>query len=118
MAQLWFYAALSLLLTHELDAVRCHEWRIFPGLGRLDDERGYLLFTALHVPLFLGLLWALFGAGLDARLARWLSGFCILHVGLHLLALRHPANGFTSPLSWALIGGAGACGALQLLLGS
>jgi hypothetical protein len=44
--------------------------------------------------------------------------FFVVHVGLHLLALRHPRNQFTTPLSWALIGGAGVCGALALLLGS
>lgn len=118
MDQLFFFAVLSLLLTHELDAVRQREWRIFPGLALLDDEAGYLAFTALHVPLFLALLWGLFGGGLNRGLADGLSAFAIVHVGLHLLALRHPENRFTSALSWALIGGAGLCGALDLLLGS
>lgn len=112
--QLFLLAGLSLILTHELDAVRCAEWRIFPGLALLDDSTGYVLFTALHVPLFMALLWALFG-GLGAGFAAGFSAFLVVHAGLHLLFLRHPQNRFTSPLSWALIGGAGVCGALYLL---
>jgi hypothetical protein len=116
--QLFFALGLSLILTHELDAVRRREWRIFPGLARLDDTAGYLAFTALHVPLFAALLWGLFGGGLGGGLADGLSLFFVVHVGLHLLALRHPKNEFTGVLSWALIGGAGLCGALALLGGS
>jgi hypothetical protein len=118
MDQLFFFAGLSFILTHELDAVQRREWRIFPGLARQGDEAGFAVFTALHVPLFLALLWAAFAGGLNRAFASGLSAFFILHVGLHLLALRHPRNEFSGPLSWALIGGAGGCGALHLLLGS
>jgi hypothetical protein len=117
MDQVSFFVGLSLLFTHELDAVRQREWRIFPGLSQLDDEAGAGVFIALHVPLFLALLWALFGTGLHQGIINGFSLFCVIHVGLHLLALRHPHNTFTSTLSWMLIGGAGLCGALTLLLG-
>lgn len=118
MDQLFLFAGLSLILTHELDAVSCREWRVFPLLARLDDESGRRVFIALHAPLFLALLWALFAGGLSRPFADGLSAFLVVHVGLHLLALRHPENRFTSPLSWALIAGAGLCGALHLLLAS
>lgn len=118
MEQIFLFGGLSLILTHELDAVRQREWRIFPGLARLGDEAGFQAFTALHVPLFLALLWGLFAGGLDRGLADGLSLFLVVHVGLHLLALRHPENRFTSPLSWALIAGAGLCGAIDLLVGA
>lgn len=29
---IFFYLGLSLLTMHEMDAIRCKEWRIFPGL--------------------------------------------------------------------------------------
>jgi hypothetical protein len=47
-----------------------------------------------------------------------LSAFFIVHVVLHLLFLRHPLNQFSSPFSWLLIGGAGLCGALDLVVRS
>lgn len=115
--RLFFYAGLSLLLTHELDAVQRREWRLFPGLARLDDAAGAQTFIALHVPLFLALLWGLSRGGMQRGLATGLSGFAIVHVGLHLLALSDPRNAFIGATSWALIGGAGLCGALDLLTG-
>jgi len=39
-----------------MDAIRCKEWRIFPVTSRMDDEAGYLAFTALHIPLYALLL--------------------------------------------------------------
>jgi len=36
----FFLLGLSLLLVHELDAGRCHEWRMFPGLSALSDRWG------------------------------------------------------------------------------
>jgi len=33
-----FYLALSFMIIHEMDAVRCREWRIFPGLSRLNES--------------------------------------------------------------------------------
>ncbi|WP_394341844.1 DUF6713 family protein [Sphingobacterium corticibacter] len=32
----FFYLGLSLLIMHEMDAIRCREWRIFPGLFKLE----------------------------------------------------------------------------------
>jgi hypothetical protein len=54
---MFFFIAFSFLLTHEMDAVCRHEWKVFPLLSRLtDDERGYTLFTAMHIPLYILLL--------------------------------------------------------------
>lgn len=115
-----FFLALSLLLTHEMDAIRCREWRIFPFTARLNDRAGYLAFTAAHVPLYVLLLWALGPADAAVR-AGFIIGldlFCIVHLGLHLAFRRHPAHAFRDRLSWALIAGAGLCGALDLALRS
>ena len=43
----FFFVALAFILTHEMDAIKCREWRIFPLTSRLDDSRGYLVFTAV-----------------------------------------------------------------------
>jgi len=38
---MFFFLAWSLVLTHEMDAIRRHEWNIFPGLSCIkDEERG------------------------------------------------------------------------------
>jgi hypothetical protein len=40
-----------------MDAVRVGEWKMFPLLSRLRDDAGYLVFTALHVPIYALLIW-------------------------------------------------------------
>jgi len=60
-------------------------------------------------------LWGLTGSARDS----WAVGFdlfLMLHVVAHAALHRHPENGFRRPLSWALIGGAGLAGALDLAM--
>jgi hypothetical protein len=116
--QIFLFAALSLLMTHEMDAVRQREWRVLPLLAWVtDDERGYRAFTAMHVPIYMLLLGGLLAGGaMGQRVAVGIDIFCMVHVGLHLLFIRHPEYRFRSWLSWALIVGAGLAGGLDLLL--
>ncbi len=111
-----FALGLAFLLTHELDAVRCEEWRILPGFSYLDEPPAKMLFLLLHVPVFVWILYALATGGLKSGFARGFDVFMIVHVGLHVLLLWHPRNEFKDWMSWASIGGAGVCAALDLLL--
>jgi hypothetical protein len=112
----FFMLGLSLILVHELDAVRCHEWRIFPGLSKLSDEWGLRIFIMLHIPLMYVLLAAV-AAGPGAMWVAVLDLFFVLHLGLHMLFLRHPRNEFSDRVSWTLIVGAAMSGGVDLLLG-
>jgi hypothetical protein len=114
-----FCVGLCFILTHEMDAVRHHEWAIFPGLARLNEEIGYVVFTSLHIPLYLLLFWGLVGDRSNGAYRSIITGldiFFIVHMFLHVLFLRHPKNRFTSILSWVFILGAGIGGVLDLLL--
>jgi hypothetical protein len=116
MAQhLFFSIAFSCLLTHEMDAIRLREWKIFPILTTLPDAQGYSAFTALHVPLYALLLWGLLSPGASASIINGLDIFCMVHVGLHVVFHNHRHNHFRSWFSWALILGAGLAGAIDLL---
>lgn len=107
----FFIAGLALLFLHEMDAVRCHEWRIFPGLALLPEKTGFLLFMVLHIPLFM-----LVVSELDSFLfRRGFDLFLMVHLGLHLAFLPHPKNEFKDRLSWAIIIGAATCGAVDFL---
>lgn len=118
----FFVLGFCFLLAHEVDAIRLKEWRILPVLSRLDDRAGYLAFVSLHVPLYAVLLFGLFGGGgMKLGPILVLDVFFIVHVVLHLrfhrlLFLDHPDDPRLAALSWALIWGAGACGAIDLLL--
>lgn len=118
MEHLLFYVGLACILTHEMDAIRCEEWTIFPGLARLDHQTGYVVFTALHVPLYAGLFWGLFAndQGVNQTLVTGVDIFFIIHVFLHLFMYRHPKNQFKSVFSWSVIIGAGMGGLLDLVI--
>jgi hypothetical protein len=115
-----FYLGLALLFTHELDAMRNHEWRVLPVLRSLSDSVGETVFIIAHVPIFA--LTIAYVASLNNRtrkLARDIaSGFFIVHAILHMLFSDHPDYEFALPLSSVLILGAAVCGIGYFLLGT
>jgi hypothetical protein len=117
----FFYLAFCFILTHEMDAVRLKEWRMLPFLSRLNENTGYVVFTALHVPLYLLLLLGLFrdiDGGINRALVISLDSFFVIHIFLHLILMRHDFNQFKSLFSWVLILGAGIFGLLDLFVGA
>ncbi len=113
----FFLAAITFLLIHEMDAVRRKEWLVFPGLSRLSDDTGYLVFTAAHIPLvFLVLSGLLSGVILQPAIRVTLDVFCLAHVVLHVLCQRLPENGFRSRFSWLIILGTGLVGLIDLMI--
>lgn len=111
-----YHATLAALLTHELDAVKRHEWRVLPLTRWMPERVGEQVFIWCHVPLVLALL--LYGeqgeTAAEVRLG--FAGFAVVHVGLHWAFRKHPAYAFNTPSSWALIllaGGLGAAYAAQ-----
>ena len=110
-----FFAGLIIIFLHEIDAVRCHEWRIFPGLSRLKDKTGKFIFMTAHIPIFYWIFWEIHRSHDDTSFRTGFDIFLIIHVGLHLLFLWHPKNEFKDPISWILIFGAGCFGLADLL---
>ena len=111
----FFYLGLALILMHEMDAIRCKEWRIFPGLSFLDDTWGMRIFMVAHIPLYYFLLKGLQGPKADSLMIG-LDYFFIIHLGLHLIFLLHKRNEFKDWLSWSLITGCAICGIIDILV--
>ncbi len=116
MRNLVFYLGLGALLTHELDAMPNHEWRVLPVLRSLPDDVGMVAFVALHVPLFAGIiaLIASTDARIRARSRIGVAGFLVLHGVLHAWFMTDPDYEFSSMLSNLLIFGGAVCGAAYL----
>ena len=112
---LLFYIALSLMLMHEMDTIRCQEWRIFPVLSMLDGPHAFRFFMIAHLPIYYLLIWLLISDAAGPALVTGLDIFFLLHLMLHLVSLRNPANEFTDWLSWGLIGGTAGFGGAHLL---
>lgn len=108
-----FYLGLTFIIIHEMDAIRCKEWRIFPGLSLLQDQTGFKAFVIAHVPLFLFLFYGL-TKETNEGLIIGLDLFFLIHLGLHILFLKHKKNEFKDWISWTIIAGAGLCGTLDL----
>jgi len=115
---LLFSLGLSLLLAHELDAMRAGEWRLLPILRSLPDARGRDGFILVHVPLVTALIWLAAHPSADTRF--WFQAsadaFCVVHVLLHRAFALHPKYDFHGALSRGLILGAGAVGAMHAAL--
>ena len=110
---LLYYTLVGAFFTHELDAVKRHEWRVLPALSSLPERTAEQTFIWLHVPLFALLLWG--GEGDPASTTRIaLAAFAIVHVGLHVLFRRHPAYEFNNLSSWGLILLTGLLGVIYL----
>jgi len=111
LADVVFLGAVALLFVHELDAIRCAEWRFFFAPTPLRDETAYRVFTALHAPLFVLVFWGLPSPTFRAVF----DGFVVAHGGLHVALRNSPNLAFVGRFSWTWIYGAAALGAVHLL---
>jgi hypothetical protein len=113
---LYFYIGLVFFIIHEMDAVRCKEWRIFPGLSLLNDSQGFLIFLLAHIPIFLLIFFQLFNIPNPEIFIKRFDIFMIIHFGLHLVFLRHKKNEFKDYISWTIIVSTGFWGFLDLII--
>lgn len=111
----FYYLGLSLFIMHEMDAIRCREWRMFPGLSLLNDKVGHLIFMLAHIPIFYFLLKSLTVGPNQETPIEEMSIFMIVHLVLHILFLKHKKNEFTDWISWTIIIGTALCGLLELI---
>ena len=116
MRNVFFYLGLGTLLTHELDAVSNHEWRLLPVLRSLPDDLAMDTFILLHVPLFAVLLAVVSSTDkqLRKRSRLGVSLFLIIHAGLHLWFMDNPRYEFASAVSNVLIFSGALLGGLHL----
>ena len=117
-SNLIFYTGLSLLLAHELDAIKRHEWRIFPGLSKLRDDLSYHLFVGLHIPLFILILWFLCHPSELVRFWFQISvdSFLIIHLVLHQFFKFHDKYEFTQQFSKTIINLMALIGLIHIIL--
>ena len=111
-----FFTNLSLLVIHELDAIRRKEWRLFIFLKDLKDELAYQIFALLHLPFLLLIFWFLTQESVSSQFYFQVvvDIFLIIHLGLHLLLRDHEHNHFAGKFSKRIIQSMAFFGAAHL----
>ncbi len=95
---------LSLLLVHEMDAIRAKEWKMFLVLKDMAEETACEVFILLHLPLYWGVLCALSSGGTAGYVLKIIVDFFLLgHAALHYGFREHAGNGFQAKFSKMLI---------------
>jgi hypothetical protein len=82
----------------------------------MNEKVGELVFLFAHIPLFVWIFWCLSPNTNSEIFMNGFSIFMIVHIGLHLLLLKHKNNEFKDWISWIFIIGAGIFGGLHLLV--
>ena len=118
MKNLIFNLGFATIITHELDAMTQSEWRLLFILRNLPEQTASDAFIILHIPLIAVLLWL---TNNEYEITKnWsqiaLSGFLVIHSGLHKSLENSPNYTFDSTLSLGLIYGAGLLGFVYLIL--
>ena len=95
----------SLLLLHEMDAIRAREWKMFIILKSLKEETAYIVFSLIHLPLYAWVILTVSQVWSGGYAFVWLicDVFMIAHAAIHFLFRKHAANGFHSAYSNILI---------------
>ena len=109
-------ASVALLAVHEMDAMTHAEWRLLPILNKLQDQTARDAFVLLHIPLYVGLFWALFFASWKRVAARVLSGVMIVHAIAHFTLSGHELYTFAAPIETITVYGAALFALCYLLL--
>ncbi|HOP30673.1 MAG TPA: hypothetical protein PK293_10955 [Spirochaetota bacterium] len=92
---------LSLLLLHEMDAVRTMEWKMMAVINRIDDSIASCIFIGMHFVLFIIIFYLL---EYHFSVLYWIiSIFPLLHQLLHIFFRKHPANRMNNIFSRGII---------------
>ncbi len=104
----------TLLIVHEMDAIRRKEWKMFIVLKDMKEETAYSIFSLVHIPLFAIILFFLLSPAQQIFLYI-MDVLLLAHTLVHFGFRKHKNNDFASPLSQALIYGLGGISLIHLL---
>ena len=115
----WLFAVgLSLLISHELDAMIRNEWELLPGLNRLDPDIVPDVFNLLHVPLVAAVVWLLISGDLRTRRRTMISSevLFVVHAVAHTLLRGDQRYQFQPPVETITVYGSAIVSAAHLLV--
>ena len=108
--------AVALLAVHEMDAMTHAEWRLLPVLNSMEEDAAREAFVLLHIPLYVGVFWAVFFASWRMLAGRVFSLAIIAHATAHFLLSGHELYTFSAPIETITVYGAAAASLIYLAL--
>lgn len=113
-----FIVNLGLLYLHQLDATRRKEWKMFIILKDMPEEKAYVVFSLLQLPLLCLILFMFLQPVIYVHIVLYvlLDVFYVLHCVVHYVFKKHKNNRFDSRYSKLLINAMGWLGAIHLIL--
>lgn len=108
----------SLLLLHEMDAIRAKEWKMFIFLKDMKEQTGYIVFSLIHLPLYFWVIYTVsqVWSGGYAIVYLLTDVFLIAHAVIHYFFRKHAANDFSTIYSNILIYSMAALSVIHLIL--
>lgn len=108
----------SLILLHEMDAIRCKEWKMFIYLKDMKEGTAYKVFTLLHLPLYFALIFFMLDntTKLYPKIAIGIDVFLIFHSIIHFLFRNNKNNEINSLFSKCLIYAMGLISIIHIIL--
>ena len=110
-----FALELSLLFTHEMDAIRKKEWEMFIFFKNMTDEKACNIFMLLHIPLYVVILSLLFSSYLNIGyyiIDMFLFGHMLIHFGFR----KHVNNKLNGIISKWIINLAGVLAIIHFVI--
>ncbi|MCY6960251.1 DUF6713 family protein [Clostridium brassicae] len=103
--ELLFALNFSLILLHEMDAIRQKEWKMFIFLKDMKEDVAYWIFTVIHLPLYFAVIVLLLsGDGkYQMTLSIGLDIFIVFHTIIHYVFKNKINNGFNNIFSNLII---------------
>jgi len=96
-----FWINISLFILHEMDAVKTREWKMMIFMNRLDDDTGHIVFTTLHLPLFVILFYLM--KNFFEYLVPAVAVIFIIHQIMHIVFRKHTENRMNNMFSRIII---------------
>ena len=113
-----FVLIISLLLLHEMDAIRTKEWGMFIILKDMKDEIAYRLFSAFHLPLYFLVIFIVMNNEVKSNfiLSIVIDLFLVAHTIIHFCFRKKENNNFSSLYSKTIIYSLGVLAIIHLWL--
>lgn len=113
-----FITSITLLILHEMDAIKAKEWRMFIILKDMNEEIAYKVFSIIHFPLYFVILFLMlqFKQSTNSLFFIIIDILLILHTFIHLGFRKNKSNGFSSMYSKILMYLLGLSALINLLI--